>query len=85
MALTAGDGVSIDVASEPLAGLDDVERALRLTGYVASNPGFTDQPIVIAAGNDALFEKLEGEVLEGGETLQAMLDRVELIEGGFAH
>lgn len=30
---------------------------------------------------DALFEKLEGEVLEGGETLQAMLDRVVSIEG----
>jgi enamine deaminase RidA (YjgF/YER057c/UK114 family) len=40
----------------PLAGLDDVERALRVTGYVASSPGFDGQPTVIDAASKLLLE-----------------------------
>jgi enamine deaminase RidA (YjgF/YER057c/UK114 family) len=35
-------------------GLDEVERALRVTGYVASSPGFDQQPAVIDAASELL-------------------------------
>ena len=37
-------------------GLDEVERALRLTGYVASGPGFDQQPKVIDAASEILVK-----------------------------
>ena len=37
-------------------GLDEVERALRLTGYVASSPGFDQQPKVIDAASEILVK-----------------------------
>jgi enamine deaminase RidA (YjgF/YER057c/UK114 family) len=39
----------------PLVGLDDIERVLRLTGYVASSPGFIQQPVVIDAASELLL------------------------------
>lgn len=41
-------------------GLDEIERALRMTGYVASSPGFADQPKVIDAASEILV-KLFGQ------------------------
>jgi enamine deaminase RidA (YjgF/YER057c/UK114 family) len=37
-------------------GLDEVERALRVTGYVASSPGFDQQPKVIDAASEILVK-----------------------------
>ena len=37
-------------------GLDEVERALRVTGYVASSPGFDQQPTVIDAASEILVK-----------------------------
>jgi enamine deaminase RidA (YjgF/YER057c/UK114 family) len=37
-------------------GLDEVERALRVTGYVASSPGFDQQPKVIDAASELLVK-----------------------------
>jgi enamine deaminase RidA (YjgF/YER057c/UK114 family) len=37
-------------------GLDEVERVLRVTGYVASSPGFNDQPKVIDAASELLIK-----------------------------
>ncbi|MFZ5906931.1 MAG: RidA family protein [Nitrospirota bacterium] len=36
--------------------LDKVTRCLKLTGYVSSSPGFTEQPKVLNAASDLLFE-----------------------------
>jgi enamine deaminase RidA (YjgF/YER057c/UK114 family) len=41
-------------------GLDEIERALRVTGYVASSPGFDQQPKVIDAASEILV-KLFGQ------------------------
>ena len=37
-------------------GLDEVERALRVTGYVASSPGFDQQPKVVDAASELLVK-----------------------------
>jgi enamine deaminase RidA (YjgF/YER057c/UK114 family) len=37
-------------------GLDEIERALRVTGYVASSPGFDQQPKVIDAASEILVK-----------------------------
>lgn len=38
------------------SGLDDIERALKITGYVASSPGFNQQPAVIDAASELLVK-----------------------------
>lgn len=38
--------------NEALGSLDRVERVLKLNGYVASAPGFVDQPKVLDAASD---------------------------------
>ncbi len=43
-----------------LGSLDHVEQVVKLTGYVASSPGFTDQSTVINGASD-LLNKLFGE------------------------
>ena len=43
------------VAAE-LGSLDKVRRVVRLTGYVASAPGFTDQAKVLNAASELLIE-----------------------------
>lgn len=39
-----------------LGSLDRVEQILKVAGYVASAPGFNDQPKVLDAASDLLFE-----------------------------
>jgi enamine deaminase RidA (YjgF/YER057c/UK114 family) len=41
-------------------GLDDIDRVVKLTGFVASAPGFNDQPKVIDAASEVLV-KLFGQ------------------------
>jgi enamine deaminase RidA (YjgF/YER057c/UK114 family) len=36
--------------------LDKITRCIKITGYVASSPGFTEQPKVLNAASDLLFE-----------------------------
>jgi len=43
-----------------LGSLDHVERIVKLTGYVASSPGFTEQSTVINGASD-LLNKIFGE------------------------
>jgi enamine deaminase RidA (YjgF/YER057c/UK114 family) len=38
------------------SGLDEIERALRITGYVASSPAFDQQPKVIDAASEILVK-----------------------------
>lgn len=45
-------------AKAALGSLDRVEQVLRLTGFVASAPGFTAQPTVINGASDLLVEIL---------------------------
>ncbi len=66
---SVGAGVSVEVAGEcaracvlnALAAasvacdLDDVSRAVKLVGYVASAPGFTEQPSVVDCASDVLI------------------------------
>lgn len=42
-------------AASVVCDLDDVSRAVKLVGYVASAPGFTDQPSVIDWASDVLI------------------------------
>ncbi|MFN2591171.1 MAG: RidA family protein [Actinomycetota bacterium] len=66
-----GSGIDIDEGSEAarrcalqalaalraeLGSLDRVERVVRVTVYVASAPGFTDQPKVANGASDLLIE-----------------------------
>jgi enamine deaminase RidA (YjgF/YER057c/UK114 family) len=41
---------------QTLSGLDEVERAVRMTAYVASSPGFGQQPAVIDAASEVLLK-----------------------------
>jgi enamine deaminase RidA (YjgF/YER057c/UK114 family) len=41
-----------------LGSLDRIEQVLRINGYVASAPGFNDQPKVLDAASDLLVEIL---------------------------
>ena len=44
--------------AQALGGTDRILRALKLTGFVASAPGFTPQPLVIDAASAVLVELL---------------------------
>ena len=41
---------------QALGGLDAIERVLKLTGFVASAPGFNQQPVVIDAASRLLTD-----------------------------
>lgn len=41
-------------AVHDLVGLDSVVRVVKVTGFVASAPGFTDQPIVVNGASELL-------------------------------
>jgi enamine deaminase RidA (YjgF/YER057c/UK114 family) len=41
---------------QTLSGLDEVERAVRMTAYVASSPGFGEQPAVADAASEVLLK-----------------------------
>jgi enamine deaminase RidA (YjgF/YER057c/UK114 family) len=57
-----------------LTGLDEVERALKITGFVASGPGFDQQPAVIDAASDILL-KVFGH---GGQHARSAIGVAEL-------
>ena len=42
--------------AEATGGLGRVARIVRITGYVASDPGFTDQPAVVNGASDLMVE-----------------------------
>jgi enamine deaminase RidA (YjgF/YER057c/UK114 family) len=44
------------VAAAAAGGLDRIERVLRVTGYVASEPNFYEQPRIVDAASDLLGE-----------------------------
>jgi enamine deaminase RidA (YjgF/YER057c/UK114 family) len=48
-------------AIDALVGLGRIVKIVKLTGYVASSPGFTDQPAVINGASD-LFGQVLGEL-----------------------
>jgi enamine deaminase RidA (YjgF/YER057c/UK114 family) len=52
---------ALAVVRQEAGSLDRVARIVRLTGYVNSAPGFTDQPLVLNAASDRLVE-LFGEI-----------------------
>ena len=47
---------ALTVLKAQLGSLDRVRRCVKLNGYVASAPGFTDQPKVLNSASDFLFE-----------------------------
>ena len=52
----AGDAILASVHQHLDSGLDAVQRVIRLTGYVTSDPGFNDQPKVINGASDLMIE-----------------------------
>jgi enamine deaminase RidA (YjgF/YER057c/UK114 family) len=46
---------ALAVVQSAIGSLDRVQRCLKLNGYVASGPGFFDQPKVLNAASDLLF------------------------------
>lgn len=60
-----------------IGGLDRVEAVLKLTGYVASAPGFVDQPVVVN-GASVLLEEVLGDA---GKHARAALGLAELPGG----
>jgi enamine deaminase RidA (YjgF/YER057c/UK114 family) len=59
---------------QQLTGLDEVERVLKITGFVASAPGFHQQPTVIDAASDILL-KVFGH---GGQHARSAIGVAEL-------
>jgi len=51
---------ALAIIREELGSLDHVERIVKLTGYVVSSPGFTEQSTVINGASD-LLNKIFGE------------------------
>ena len=47
---------ALSVARSELGSLDRVRRVVRVTGHVASAPGFTAQPLVINGASDLLVQ-----------------------------
>jgi enamine deaminase RidA (YjgF/YER057c/UK114 family) len=84
-----GDAVSLETArgearicilqglaclKQALGSLDRIERILKVTGFVASAPGFNDQPKVLDAASDLL-----GEILgEAGRHARSAVGVAEL-------
>ncbi len=58
----AGEGVrtavinALSVLKANIGTLNNVKRCVKITGYIASSPNFTDQPLVLNAASDLLFE-----------------------------
>jgi enamine deaminase RidA (YjgF/YER057c/UK114 family) len=58
----AGEGVrtavinALSVLKANIGTLNNVKRCVRITGYIASSPNFTDQPLVLNVASDLLFE-----------------------------
>jgi len=65
---------ALAVVAAEVGGLDKVRRVVRLTGYVASAPGFTEQAKVLNAASELL-----GEVFgEAGRHSRAAVGAAEL-------
>jgi len=47
---------ALSVLKAYMGSLNKIARCIRITGYVASSPGFTEQPKVLNAASDLLFE-----------------------------
>lgn len=47
---------ALSVLRDALGGLDRIERVLTVLGFVASAPGFVDQPPVVDGASGLLFE-----------------------------
>jgi enamine deaminase RidA (YjgF/YER057c/UK114 family) len=47
---------ALSVLKAYTGSLNKITRCIRITGYVASSPGFTEQPKVLNAASDLLFE-----------------------------
>ena len=47
---------ALSVVKAALGSLTRVERVVKLTGFVSSNPAFTDQPLVLNGASDLLVE-----------------------------
>jgi enamine deaminase RidA (YjgF/YER057c/UK114 family) len=47
---------ALSVLKAHIGDLGKVNRCIKITGYVASDPDFTDQPKVLNAASDLLFE-----------------------------
>jgi len=47
---------ALSVIKSHLGSLDKIKRCIKLNGYVASAPDFTEQPKVLNAASDLLFE-----------------------------
>ncbi|MBZ0157708.1 MAG: RidA family protein [Alphaproteobacteria bacterium] len=47
---------ALSVVRSQMGSLDAVSRCIKLNGFVASGPGFTEQPKVLNAASDLLFE-----------------------------
>lgn len=62
---------------EALGSLERIERVLKVNGYVASTPGFVDQPKVLDAASDLLVEILG----EKGRHARAAVGVAELPRG----
>jgi enamine deaminase RidA (YjgF/YER057c/UK114 family) len=58
----AGEGVrtavinALSVLKANIGTLNNVKRCVKITGYIASSPNFTDQPLVMNAASDLIFE-----------------------------
>lgn len=66
-----GDSISVDEAKEDarqaainalsvlrsqIGSLDNVRRCIKITGYIASAPDFTEQPKVLNAASDLMYD-----------------------------
>ena len=47
---------ALSVLKSYIGSLDKVKRCIKITGYVASAPDFTEQPKVLNAASDLMFE-----------------------------
>jgi enamine deaminase RidA (YjgF/YER057c/UK114 family) len=47
---------ALSVLKTNIGSLNNVKRCVKITGYIASSTNFTDQPLVMNAASDMLFE-----------------------------
>lgn len=47
---------ALSVVKSAVGSLNNVARCIKITGYIASSPGFTEQPQVLNGASDLIFE-----------------------------
>ncbi len=47
---------ALAVLKANIGTLNDVRKCVKITGYIASSPNFTDQPLLLNAASDLLFD-----------------------------